>query len=86
MLNQLQSIWEGTPGKLPVKSWISCSERTDKLCFWVSKIYLDETREGTYRLKRIEISSEDLERLRELDDLNVLCYGRHLIEDFESET
>lgn len=48
--------------------------------------YLDETREGTYRLKRIEISSEDLERLRELDDLNVLCYGRHLIEDFESET
>ena len=48
--------------------------------------YLNETREGTYRLKRIEISSEDLERLRELDDLNVLCYGRHLIEDFESET
>ncbi len=47
--------------------------------------YLDETREGTYRLKRIEISSEDLERLRELDDLNVLCYGRHLIEDFEPE-
>ena len=48
--------------------------------------YLNETREGTYRLKHQDIPGDDLERLRELDDLNVLCYGKHLIEDFESET
>ncbi len=47
--------------------------------------YLNETKEGTYRLKHQDIPGDDLERLRKLDDLNVLCYGRHLIEDFESE-
>ena len=36
--------------------------------------YLNEKRKWTYRTKHQDIPRDDLGSLRELDDLNVLCY------------
>ena len=39
--------------------------------------------ENKYRLRDIPKSDYVNKKLRELDELQVLCYGEHMIEDFE---
>lgn len=46
--------------------------------------YLEEIGEDVYRLKNImSISHKDKEKLLELDNLQYLCYGKHIIEDYQ---
>lgn len=49
------------------------------------KKYLVPIDNDIYKLKDTTIPKKDLEKLRELDDLQVLCYGSHMIKDWEEE-
>lgn len=45
--------------------------------------YLIPVGENKYRLKDIPRLDHINKKLRELDELQILCYGEHMIEDFE---
>lgn len=47
--------------------------------------YLTPTGADTYRVKDTHIPQNAKERLMELDEMQVLSYGYHMIEDFEEQ-
>lgn len=45
--------------------------------------YLIPTGENTYKLKEIPDSDSEKEKLLELDELQFISYGYHMIDDYE---
>lgn len=49
----------------------------------IIKKYLEPVNDDTYRLKNVPIPENVRKTLLELDELQTVCYGTHMIEDYE---